>query len=457
MFENNKKTYLDNENLSIEKHSQEETQATDFEKSNQSSSEKVLQSNFTSFRTQDEDSYNTKQTEKNILTEQISLLTDQLKKHHIKNNKIKHIINIMTNHLKVGKKAIAYSSGQLTNFINKEYLYYGFKVNGRAEGYGRLEKAKGGQLIYEGKFQAGCINQENCIFLEDDLMTKYVGPIFKDKRQGKGVIYKPFCFDIENPDNFKPYCDDQGWFKYFEGTFENNQQSKGVQFLYSDVPIKGSFDIQEYEMIKGQKHGQYKCYSKSADTIPKFLKEIGQYQDDKAKGVWKYYNKNGKLGITKNFDKTDQNDFLVQYHKNGCLKSMGNDKKTQPNSFSITMYKSGTIHQIEKQVANRSDQKLYAIFNINKKIVCSNSYSNKSLGGICKTYHQTTGKLMSEESYSNGKLHGSSATYFETGETKSIESYYNGQKNGSCIYFYANGYKKIDSYYLNGKLHGGYT
>lgn len=88
-----------------------------------------------------------------------------------------------------------------------------------------------------------------------------------------------------------------------------------------------------------------------------------------------------------------------------------------------------------------------------KKIVSEQYFQNGSLHGPSRGYF-SDGSLACQTFYHEGKKHGKSLFFYPDGKLYSIKSYRNGIKQGQQITFHENGNKKMSSHYLDGQLDG---
>jgi hypothetical protein len=79
-------------------------------------------------------------------------------------------------------------------------------------------------------------------------------------------------------------------------------------------------------------------------------------------------------------------------------------------------------------------------------------YEGDSLNFTKYTYKE--GKLVSEEPFVNGKIHGEAKHYYSNGKLRNTIEYREARRNGIFVYYYETGEKHSDIPYTNGKING---
>ncbi len=92
----------------------------------------------------------------------------------------------------------------------------------------------------------------------------------------------------------------------------------------------------------------------------------------------------------------------------------------------------------------------------NGKLAAQGKYVNKKKDSIWSYYSYYSGELTSEESYSNGELHGPKKTFYEEGQISEVKYFSDGVADGEWKQFFQSGKVKIKCAYQDGKMHGRY-
>jgi len=152
----------------------------------------------------------------------------------------------------------------------------------------------------------------------------------------------------------------------------------------------------------------------------------------KKQGYWKKYYPDGKIFYRGFFrDGTPVGEFK-RYYDNGTLKSMLY-YHPQDDTVDVTYYY------------------------MNGKLAAQGYYVNKKREGDWNYYSFYEDFLSYVEHYANGKKHGTSTKYYNTGDVAEILEWSNGLKNGKWLQFFPDGTPMVKATYLHGKLEGHYT
>lgn len=131
----------------------------------------------------------------------------------------------------------------------------------------------------------------------------------------------------------------------------------------------------------------------------------GQFKNDFCVGEFKYYDEQGKLKATNTFDKSGERALNKSYAPNGTL-------------------------------------------------IATGYYINKKKEGEWRYFSKDNGKLILVEENRNGKVHGSSKVYYDTGILMTECQYQEGLREGTAKTFYPSGALKEEGVFLHGEKTG---
>lgn len=152
---------------------------------------------------------------------------------------------------------------------------------------------------------------------------------------------------------------------------------------------------------KGRRQGPWRDYYANGQ-----LRYEGQFKNDKCKGVFKYYDEQGNLKATNEFDKSGEKALNKTYTANG-------------------------------------------------RMIATGYYVNQKKDGVWKYYDAVSGQLRLAEDNENGKVHGWSRLYNPNNGTLAEETQYvNGLPEGQCHKFSDTGVLLMECQYHNGVLDG---
>lgn len=154
----------------------------------------------------------------------------------------------------------------------------------------------------------------------------------------------------------------------------------------------------------GQKHGLWKGTYKESKR-PRYE---GTFDNGKEVGVFKFFDdtKNGKVIATRDFSKGDGGCYVTIFDRKGNKVSEG---------------------YVDKNGNNQ---------------------------GLWKYYHKESKKIMSEENYTSGKIHGKKLIYYKEGNLANEINYNNGVKEGLFLQYSKDGVILEEIPYKNNQFHG---
>ena len=177
---------------------------------------------------------------------------------------------------------------------------------------------------------------------------------------------------------------------------------------------------------KGRKQGTWHDHYANGQ-----LRYEGRFKNDKCKGVFKYYDEQGRLKATNEFDKSGEKALNKTYAPNGRVMATGyyvNQKKD-----GVWKYYDAASGQL-RLVEDNKDGKVHGwsrLYNPNNgKLAEETQYVNGQPEGQCRKYSDT-GVLLMECQYHNGLLDGPAKTYYPSTALKEEGQYKKGQKVGT--------------------------
>ena len=131
----------------------------------------------------------------------------------------------------------------------------------------------------------------------------------------------------------------------------------------------------------------------------------GQFKNDRCFGEFKYYDEQGRLKATNTFDRSGEKALNKTYAPNGTL-------------------------------------------------IATGYYVNQKKGGEWRYYSENNGKLILVEENKNGKIHGNSTVYYETGTVMMERQFVEDQLEGHAKVYYPSGALKEEGDYHQGNKTG---
>ncbi len=195
---------------------------------------------------------------------------------------------------------------------------------------------------------------------------------------------------------------------------------------------------------EGRKQGIWKKMFPTGE-----MRYEGEFKDDQAIGLFKYYYKNGKLRATNNHIGGGAVANHM-YHPNGKIKAKG-------------------LYQ------NKEKDSLWQYFNEDERLIIEETYAENKLNGAQRKYYENAqmgeetnfqmgekhgpwlkffdnGKPWLEGNYLNGNLDGAFRIFTEKGKTQTQGKYSSGLRIGTWLMFNENGSVRTQNSYANGVL-----
>ena len=176
---------------------------------------------------------------------------------------------------------------------------------------------------------------------------------------------------------------------------------------------------------KGRRQGAW------TDFYPNGQKRYeGQFKNNKCKGTFCYYDEQGNLQATNEFDKSGEKCLNKTYAPNGRVIATG---------YYVNQKKEGEWKYFDRN----SGQLLLLEDNKGGKV-----------HGWSKLYNPNNGKLAEETQFVDGQPEGVCRKYSDTGVLQMECQYHQGQLNGPCKTYFPNTALKEEGQYVNGRKSG---
>ena len=176
---------------------------------------------------------------------------------------------------------------------------------------------------------------------------------------------------------------------------------------------------------KGRRQGAWRDFYPNGQ-----LRYEGQFKNDKCKGVFRYYDEQGNLKATNEFDKSGEKALNKTYAPNGRLMATGyylNQKKE--GEWKYYDPSSGQLRLVEDNKAGKVHG-WSRLYNPNNSVLAEETqYVEGQPEGQCRKFSDT-GVLLQECQYRHGLLNGPTKSYYPSSVLKEEGQYADGQKVG---------------------------
>ena len=202
---------------------------------------------------------------------------------------------------------------------------------------------------------------------------------------------------------------------------------RNVLILVALMITATSVVAQDFNRIdnKGRRQGAWRDFYPNGQ-----LRYEGQFKNDKCKGTFRYYDEQGSLKATNDFDKTGERALNKTYAPNGRVVATGyylNQKKD--GEWKYYDANSGQLRLVEDNKAGKVHG-WSRLYNPNNGVLAEETqYIEGHPEGQCRKYSDT-GVLLMECQYNNGMLNGSTRSYYPNSVLKEEGQYVNGAKTG---------------------------
>lgn len=176
---------------------------------------------------------------------------------------------------------------------------------------------------------------------------------------------------------------------------------------------------------KGRKQGLWIGYYANGQK-----RYEGEFKNDKCKGTFKYYDEQGNLKATNEFDRSGEKALNKTYAPNGRVVATG---------FFVKQKKEGEWKYFDKETA---------------QLLLSEENKDGQVEGWSRLYNPRNGVLAEETHYRQGVPDGECRKYSDTGVLLMECHYRNGVLDGPSKSFYPNGLLKEEGWYAKGEKVG---
>ncbi|MGP1446850.1 MAG: toxin-antitoxin system YwqK family antitoxin [Candidatus Limimorpha sp.] len=156
----------------------------------------------------------------------------------------------------------------------------------------------------------------------------------------------------------------------------------------------------------------------------------GQFEEGRCVGTFTYYDEDGRLKATNEFDTSGEKALNKTYSSNGRLIATG---------YYLNRKKDGEWRYYTEKTG---------------KLMLTEEYGNDKLNGWVRIYNPDTERVAEETQYVDGKREGQGKQYFDTGLLLSEFQYHNDKLNGPAKTYYPNTVLKEEGNYLDGSRNG---
>jgi antitoxin component YwqK of YwqJK toxin-antitoxin module len=161
-----------------------------------------------------------------------------------------------------------------------------------------------------------------------------------------------------------------------------------------------------------------------------------------------------------NINKTDKQGlkqgYWEKHYPNGKPAYQGHFKDGKPVGQMIRYYESGA-KKAEMDFKNDGNTSYVTFFHENGNIAAIGKYINNEKDSVWSYYSYYEKNLQTRENYKNGKKHGKTLVYYESGQVYDETQWENGKLQGEWSQYFQNGNLKMRAYYENDMLHGSFN
>ena len=334
----------------------------------------------------------------------------------------------------------------------------GNMVKGKPDGYWRTYYPDGG-LKTEGNRLNYQLDSTWFFYREDSTKERMI-TYRADVKHGKEVIYNQFGRVKEEWENSNGIKTGKVRYYYESGELwkeiefvNNKEEGKGLEFetdgrIISLLLYKNGF-VYNHERINRFNDQQKRTGIWRMLYEDGSLKEEGNYTNGLKNGVFKYFDRKGKLTLIQQFiddvlvegeGATALPDIRQEYYSDGQLKMSGSYRNGK---------KQGTFRTYDP----RGKEGLSYLYEQDVKVAEGNVDSLGRRIGPWKLMYPD-GSMKAEGSYQLGKKDGSWKYYDTDGDVVQTGSYQNDEPIGNWKWYYSNKALHRDEYYLRGKEDG---
>lgn len=177
-----------------------------------------------------------------------------------------------------------------------------------------------------------------------------------------------------------------------------------------------------------------------------------QDKNGKKQGYWRKYYDEGKLRYEGNFKDNNAIGVFKYYYPTGQLKATNTYSENGKKAFSVIFYTTGK-KQAEGNFINEKKDSVWLFYNQDEKLISAESYKLNKKTGPSYAYY-STGKVADETNWLNDEKVGAWKTYWDDGQLKSTAKLNKGDIEGRMIFYHANGMVDLMGDYRNGNRDG---
>ena len=156
----------------------------------------------------------------------------------------------------------------------------------------------------------------------------------------------------------------------------------------------------------------------------------GEFKNDKCKGTFRYYDEQGNLKATNEFDKSGEKALNKIYASNGRMIATG---------YYVNQKKEGEWRYFDKETG---------------QLLLVEDNTNGKVNGWSRLYNPSTGKLAEETQYVDGQPEGQCRKFSDTGVLLMECQYRNGVLDGPVKSYYPSTALKEEGQYAKGEKTG---
>jgi uncharacterized protein len=298
------------------------------------------------------------------------------------------------------------------------------------------------------------------IFYRSDTTKERMITYQADVRQGKEIIYDKAGRKTEEWKNELGIKKGIVYYYYDTGAlwkeiqFENNkEEGKGIEYdhsgrIISNYIFKNGF-IYQHERINrynevGNKTGIWRELYDDQQ-----IKLEGNYNNGKKNGVFKFYDRKGKLEKLEQYE----DDVLIEGEQSVALPDIRQEYYADGQLRASGSYRNGKKHGTFRIYDPRGMERISELYEQDQKMGEGALDSLGRRNGTWKLFY-ADGRIKAEGSYKLGLKEGSWTYYFGNGKPVQTGSYINDLPVGNWKWYYNSGQLHRDEYYLRGKEDG---
>jgi uncharacterized protein len=169
--------------------------------------------------------------------------------------------------------------------------------------------------------------------------------------------------------------------------------------------------------------------------------------------VKKKDDKTGKLIYEGNFKGGKPQGVFKYYYDFDTVKAILDFKQNGKYCYAKLFHPTGKISAQGKYIGESVKDSVWSFFDDGGKLISRDTYSDGKKNGTCYVYLRD-GKLAEERNFKMDVLHGTFKQYFDGKAVKSEGAYVNGNLDGKNSHYFPNGVQVATGFYKNGMKTG---